>query len=191
MSIDLGSARHWARAYQEEALYDGAVAVDATMGNGGDTLAFCQSVGEKGRIYAFDVQETALTNTRARLEEAGVCSRARLFLAGHETMGEHVPERVDLVAFNLGWLPGADKTLTTRAQTTLKALSAAFLLLKPGGLITVCAYPGHEEGARELATVLAWAKALPGSVAQTLVKSYLNQPPAAPVLIVLQRSLKI
>ncbi|MEG1606422.1 MAG: class I SAM-dependent methyltransferase [Clostridia bacterium] len=188
MALDLGSARHWARALQLEAAGTGSTCLDATMGNGGDTEALCRLVGPSGRVYAFDVQPEALESTRARLAAQGFAERARLFLLGHEHMAEVVREPLDLIVFNLGWLPGVpDKTLTTRAQTTLQALAAAQSLLKKGGLVTVCAYPGHDEGARELACLLDWAAALDARTWQVVVKRYWNQPPQAPVLIALQR----
>ncbi|MEG2860394.1 MAG: class I SAM-dependent methyltransferase, partial [Clostridia bacterium] len=119
MALDLGSARHWARALQLEAAGTGSTCLDATMGNGGDTEALCRLVGPSGRVYAFDVQPEALESTRARLAAQGFAERARLFLLGHEHMAEVVHEPLDLIVFNLGWLPGVpDKTLTTRAQTT-------------------------------------------------------------------------
>ena len=52
-----------------EHLGEGDVAVDFTMGNGGDTLFLSKTVGESGRVYAFDIQEEALISTRAYLEE--------------------------------------------------------------------------------------------------------------------------
>ena len=54
-----------------EHLGEGDVAVDFTMGNGGDTLFLSKTVGESGRVYAFDIQEEALTSTRAHLEANG------------------------------------------------------------------------------------------------------------------------
>lgn len=187
-TLDLGSARKWARALQRQAAFPGATVVDATMGNGGDTQALCEMVGDEGRVYAFDVQLGALNHTRDRLTSAGLLSRATLYLAGHEHMNEYVPGPIDLAVFNLGWLPGAaDKTITTRVSTTLCALNAALALLSPGGLITVCAYPGHEEGTRELTALITWAKALNGSHAQAMLNCYLNQPAAAPALIAVQK----
>lgn len=87
----LKNARHLAARYMEDILREGDVAVDATMGNGGDTAFLCKLVGETGHVYAFDVQQEALDRTAARLEEAGMRSRATLILAGHETMRDHVP----------------------------------------------------------------------------------------------------
>lgn len=185
--LDLQSARHWAQELLRQAVPPGGAALDATMGNGFDTLFLCELVGERGRVYAFDVQPQALERTRSRLEEAGVADRARLILDGHQNAAIHVREPLDAAAFNLGWLPGVEKKVTTRAETTLAALSSCLKLLKPGGLLTVCAYPGHPEGARELQALLDWARALDGKSCQALVRAYLNQPPAAPAMIAVQR----
>lgn len=185
--VDMQSARHWARALQEKALSPGGVAVDATMGNGGDTLALCQLAGPEGKVYAFDVQPQALESTRLKLEDAGFAQRAQLFLTGHENMAALVPPGVDLIVFNLGWLPGSPHELTTQTQTTLKALSAAFSLLKKGALITLCAYPGHDEGAREMQAVLAWARSLCPDKAQVMVQQYLDQPNAPALIAIVKR----
>jgi len=85
MANDFRSARFWAQEMIEAALFEGAVAVDATMGNGHDTLWLCRQVGDSGRVYAFDVQQQAVDNTAAALEEAGVRHRAELFCVGIST----------------------------------------------------------------------------------------------------------
>jgi hypothetical protein len=51
--------------------------------------------------------------------------------------------------FNLGWLPGGDKTITTMRETTMPAVEAAIDLLLPDGVLIIAIYPGHEEGALE------------------------------------------
>lgn len=186
-AFDLGSARHWARRMMVERLREGDVAVDATMGNGHDTQFLCEQVGEGGRVYAFDVQAQALDQTRERLARAGLIARATLIHAGHENLLAHVAEPIDLAVFNLGWLPGGDKAVTTRLDTTLAALRASFQLLKPGGLLCVCAYPGHGEGERERAAVQQWARAMPAREAQTLSIGYLNQPENTPALIAVHK----
>lgn len=183
--IDLKSARHWARAIQEAVLKENGRAVDATMGTGGDTEALCILAGEHGRVDAFDIQQEALDRTEARLREHGLSGRAVLHLTGHEHMRELVQPGLDLVTFNLGWLPGSrDKTITTHLETTLQALSAALDLLKKGGVITLCAYPGHDEGSRELNEILKWTESLPSQEVQVMLQRYMNQP-AAPALIAL------
>ena len=105
MANDFRSARFWAQELIEKALFDGARAVDATMGNGHDAQWLCELVGESGRVFAFDVQPEAVARTRQRLTDAGLMSRAELFCMGHERMAEAVDGEVDAIVFNLGWLP--------------------------------------------------------------------------------------
>ena len=187
MANDFRSARHWAAELLEPALYPGARAVDATMGNGHDTLWLCERVGLEGRVYGFDVQPEAVERTRARLREAGMESRATILCDGHQHMERHVPEPVDAVMFNLGWLPRAAHAVTTLAQTTLPAADAALRLLKPDGLLTLCVYPGHEEGEREREALFAWAAALDNRRFDAMARYYLNQPNCPPILLAVRR----
>lgn len=187
MANDFRSARFWAREMIEQAMFEGARAVDATMGNGHDTQWLCELAGATGRVYAFDVQPEAVRRTEERLAEAGLADRARLFCAGHERMAELVPEPVDAVVFNLGWLPGAEHGVTTRVETTLQAVEAALSLLKEDGLMTVCIYPGHDEGARELQALMHWAEALDPRRYDALVKTYLNQPNDPPRMLAVKK----
>ena len=89
--FELKSARFLAADCLRRFLLPGDIAVDATMGNGHDTQMLCELVGESGHVYAFDVQEQAVANTRARLEEAGLLGRATLFHCGHQEMAQYVP----------------------------------------------------------------------------------------------------
>ena len=190
MSFDFRSARHWAQAMIQEASFAGMRAIDATMGNGYDTAWLCELVGEEGLVYAFDIQAEALERTTARLEGLGFGARARLFHSGHENAADFVKEQVDVVLFNLGWLPGVAHAVTTRTETTLAAVDAALGLLKPGGVMTICVYPGHEEGKRELAALLEWAQALDSSWLDARITSYLNIKNDPPVMIAVAKRLK-
>ena len=190
MAFDMKSARHWAEELLRQAVGPGARVIDGTMGNGYDTLWLAELVGEAGRVYAFDIQREAVERTRARLDEAGLLPRATLFHAGHERIAELVPEPVDAAVFNLGWLPGADKALRTRADTTLMAVNAALEKLKEGGLLTVCAYPGHEEGRVERDMLLEWARALPSAQYDAMLRAYLNQPNDPPALFAVKKNLR-
>ena len=187
MANDFRSARFWASALIKPALYDGARAIDATLGNGHDALWLCQRVGPAGRVYGFDIQKEAVERATARLTEAGLQTRARLFCQGHETMAAAVPEPVDVIMFNLGWLPGAEHEVTTRVDTTLAAAEAALTLLKPDGLLTLCVYPGHDEGARELDALTQWACALDPARFDAMHRHYMNQPNCPPHLIAIRR----
>ena len=187
MTRDFRSARYWAMEMIESALGEGAIAVDATMGNGRDTLWLCERVGDGGRVYAFDVQAEAVERTRARLEEAGLYHRAVLLHRGHQHMAECVPEPADAIMFNLGWLPGSEHGVTTRVETTLAAADAALSLLKPDGIMTICVYPGHDEGRRELEALCRWASGLDPARWDALLKCYMNQPKDPPRLIAVKR----
>lgn len=162
----LPSAVRWSHLLMEAHLRPGDLAVDATAGNGHDTLFLARLTGPEGHVHAFDVQESAIEETRRRLEQGGIAPGSfSLHHTGHENLLQHVPQeqhgRISGVMFNLGWLPGSDKSVITRAQTTLTALDAALKILAPGGLLTLAVYPGHEGGREEQSAVSQWAESLP------------------------------
>ena len=128
---------------------EGDVCVDFTMGNGNDTLFLSRTVGETGRVYAFDIQEEALASTRARLEAEGAPENYTLICASHHRVREFVKEPIKAGMFNLGWLPGGDKSITTLRETTMPAIEAAIELLDRDAILNVAVYPGHEEGDAE------------------------------------------
>lgn len=187
MAGDFRSARFWAREMVEAALFDGARAIDATMGNGHDTQWLCELVGQQGRVYAFDIQPEAVERTRRRLEENGLDARAELLCDGHQHMARHVTEPVDAIVFNLGWLPGTEHGVTTQTESTLAAVEAALRLLKEDGLMTICIYPGHEEGRRELQALTAWAAGLDEKRYDALLKGYLNQTGDPPQMLAIRK----
>lgn len=141
----------------------GDYAVDATVGNGHDTLFLASQVGETGHVWGFDIQAAALANAQARLIEQGLSDRVSLIEAGHETLTAQLPNhalgKLAAVMFNLGYLPGSNKAITTRADTTLSALAAAAANLRPGGVVSVLVYRGHPGGQAEADAVAAWSQA--------------------------------
>lgn len=189
MANDFRSARFWAAEIIEKALYDGACAVDATLGNGHDAQWLCSLVGESGAVFGFDVQSEAVERSRERIENAGYAHRARLILDGHQNMLDYIERNsVDAIMFNLGWLPGAQHGITTHTATTLQAVNAALELLKEDGVMTVCVYPGHAEGAREREALIAWAKDLDEKKYDAMLKTYLNQSNSPPLCIAVKKN---
>ena len=150
MSYELKSARFLARDALLRAVQPGDMVADATMGNGHDTLFLAEQVGPEGHVYALDIQEEAVESTRNLLKQHGMEDRVTLFCRNHAELAGAVPPGLSAVVFNLGWLPGGDHRVTTRCDSTREAVLSALDLLKTGGIVTVCVYPGHEEGAREL-----------------------------------------
>ena len=131
-------------------LSEGEVAVDFTMGNGNDTLFLSKTVGEEGRVYAFDIQEEALLSTRRHLEENGAPNNYTLICASHHRVREFVKEPIKAGMFNLGYLPRSGKKgVTTMRETTMPAVEAAIDMLSPDGVLLIAIYPGHEEGELE------------------------------------------
>jgi predicted methyltransferase len=136
----------------------GDLVIDATAGNGYDTVFLAECVGPGGRVLAFDIQEAALASAKSRLE--GV-AWVEFFHESHVAMTDHAAEETaSVVMFNLGYLPGEDHALTTEVAETLAALEIAATRLKSGGVLSVICYPGHPAGATEAVEVEAWMSAL-------------------------------
>jgi len=171
----------------------GDIVVDATCGNGVDTRVLADLVGKRGTVYGFDIQAQALEKTRERLEvlaSEGKLPELHLLLSSHADMLRQIKladhGKVSAVMFNLGYLPGADPAVITETGTTLEALEAAIVLLRPGGVLTAVLYPGHEGGGDEAAAVEQWSAALPQSVGQTIVYR-MAQKPNAPYLVAIEK----
>ena len=145
-------------------LSEGDIAVDATMGNGYDTLFLANRVGEQGKVYSFDLQGSALQATEKRLNEKGLSHRVRLIEDNHSYLAAYLAEdsinSIHCAMFNLGYLPRSDKTIQTEPLSTIKALNAVIELLEKPGVISILAYTGHNGGKQEAQAVKAWAKTL-------------------------------
>jgi len=127
-------------------LKEGDIAADFTMGNGHDTLFLSKTVGEKGFVYAFDIQPSALESTEKRLVENNAPNNYKLICDSHHNAREYIKTPIKAGMFNLGYLPGGDKSITTKRETTLKAIETAIDLLDKDGILLIAVYPGHEEG---------------------------------------------
>ncbi len=139
-----------AHAFLRTHVRPGAFALDATAGNGHDTLFLCRLVGAAGRVLAFDVQPQAVENTNARLRENGCGQVGRAVLDSHANLAAYAaPGSVDAAVFNLGYLPGGDHGVFTTPGVSVPAMRTALELLRPGGVMTVCVYYGGPQGMAE------------------------------------------
>jgi tRNA A58 N-methylase Trm61 len=172
-------------------LTEGDVAVDATVGNGHDTVVLARAVGGEGHVFGFDVQAEAIEQTGARLASKDVQAEVDLMQVGHEEMDRRLPGgvvgEVGAVMFNLGYLPGSASDLTTTPDTTLPALEAAVRLLRPGGVVTVVVYTGHEGGTEEAKAVDAWAADLSQAHFHALSYRFMNQQNNPPRLVAVEK----
>ncbi|MFI5334455.1 MAG: class I SAM-dependent methyltransferase [Chlamydiales bacterium] len=145
-----------AHLFWKELVLPGDCVVDATCGNGKDTLVLAQLVGTTGVVIGLDIQERALACTRERLMNhlsPDQLGNIHLFLQSHETIPP-LPSSPKLVVFNLGYLPGGNKKITTQSQITSRSVKNFYTLIPSGGAISLACYPGHEEGANEADTLL-------------------------------------
>ncbi len=137
-----------AHLYWKHLLNPSDIAIDATCGNGKDTLYLAKLLPQ-GHVYTIDIQTAALEKARA-----SVISTNITFL--HQCHTQLPSKPVKLVVYNLGYLPGGNKLITTMASTTIRSIEKAATLLVPGGALSVTCYPGHTEGALELAALFHW-----------------------------------
>lgn len=165
----------------------GDTVVDATAGNGNDTLFLVNLVGELGKVYAFDIQQCALEQTALRLERAGVLERARLIHDGHENMKQHVTPGVRAVMFNFGYLPGGDHSLYTRPQTSIAAVEAAMELISDDGIVMLAIYSGGDTGFAERDTLLSYLRQVDNHSYSVLLHDFINYPNCPPLAVSITR----
>lgn len=178
------------RSLLQQVIQPGDTAIDATMGNGLDTLFLASQVGATGTVLAYDIQEEALLQTRERLQQDGCLSQAQLLLKGHQMMHEELDQLTSPVAaamFNLGYRPGGDKNIVTQPSTTIEALHSLTRLVRKEGIITLVIYSGHEQGKVEKEALLQEITSWNPYQFQVLQYQFINQRNDPPFLIAIQK----
>jgi len=171
-------------------LKPGDTCADFTMGNGHDTEFLSKTVGPDGHVYAFDIQAQAVESTAKNLKEAGCPDNYTLINASHHLAGEYIHEKIKAGMFNLGWLPGGDKSIYTLRKTTMPAIETAISLLDLDAVLTVAVYPGHEEGDLEGKMIEEYFEGLSRfKVCVTKIK--IINSPASPYFFVIETKDKI
>jgi 16S rRNA C1402 N4-methylase RsmH len=169
----------------------GDITIDATCGNGHDTLFLSRLVGSNGKVYAFDIQELAIQNAKDRLINNGAVDNVVFINESHEKILEVLPDqvhgKVGGAIFNLGYLPGSDKTITTKGTSTIKAVEQLLDLLKPGGVIILVIYHGHEEGKLEKEMVMKYVSDIDQGRAHVLKYEFINQKKAPPYIVAIEK----
>lgn len=170
---------------------EGQTVIDATAGNGHDTLFLAQCTGPRGKVYAIDIQPDAIQKTTQRLTEAGH-KNIEYLTDSHAYLLQLLPEEligeIAVITFNLGYLPGGNKSATTRIDSTQQAFAASAELLKPSGLLTILAYTGHPGGAQEAAAVHEMASQLPAEEYTFHEQPSGELKPGSPRLFIIRKS---
>lgn len=185
----LPTALHFSHQLLAEIILPNDFVVDATMGNGHDTLYLAQLVGPHGKVFAFDIQAQALAATHDRLLTANQLTQVQLIQAGHQEFQQFVPPDIQLKAaiFNLGYLPKSDKQIITQGPTTLAAIEQILTQLLPKGRIIVVAYYGHDGGHVELAHLQTFCETLPQENYQVMTYQFINQRNQPPILFCIEK----
>ncbi|MBY0097181.1 tRNA (mnm(5)s(2)U34)-methyltransferase [Mesobacillus maritimus] len=181
----------FARLLLEKAITPGDIAIDATIGNGHDTVFLAELVGTNGKVFGFDIQKQALESCREKLKARNIQDRVSLFHKGHQHVADCIPEnlhgKVTGAVFNLGYLPGGDKSVVTTPETTISAVKQIFQLLSPEGIIVIVIYHGHPEGQIERDHLMEYVKTLDQKDAHVLNYQFLNQQNNPPFIIAIEK----
>ncbi len=170
----------------ERVVKPGDTVIDATCGNGHDTLFLARLV-TGGQVLAFDISPRAIANTRLRLEQHGLSDRVGLYEENFRNLASYVTSPAGAIMFNLGYLPGAPRETATTAESSREAIEKAVHLLRPGGVMTIVCYPGHEGGLEEVRQVLIVTAELDQQDFEVLKVKFINQAHHPPLLVVVQR----
>lgn len=173
----------------KQALVSGDTVIDATVGNGNDTVVLAKAVGSMGKVYGFDIQEEAIDKTKEKLLLTGLLPQTELILEGHENIENHVPEDANLgaVMLNLGYLPSGDKSIITQPATTLSAIQQSLVRLRKGGILSLMIYYGHEGGIKEKDAVDDLVVNLEQEKFQVLQYQFVNQKNNPPYLYLIEK----
>lgn len=181
-----------AHFYWEQILEPGDQVLDATCGQGKDSLFLAQKTlrEDSGELYALDIQKEALEKTKAYLEghlAPMLWNRIHYIHSCHSELDSFEKEAFKLITYNLGYLPGSDKELTTLLDSSIKSFEKALGLLKKGAYLSITCYPGHENGRVEKEGVLKWAKGLDRSF-HLCHHEWMNRSDSAPSLLLIQKN---
>jgi len=172
----------------KENIKRGDFCIDATLGNGYDSLFLAQQISPHGRVFAMDIQQSAIHQARCKLDAAGLAKCVTIIHDCHTNIMQRIPVQyhgeIAIAMYNLGYLPGGDHSIKTTHESTINSLLKTYELLKPGGLLSVLCYRGHDGGAKEsdevgkLCSLQNWS----------FEKFQGSNDPVSPVLIVIRKS---
>jgi SAM-dependent methyltransferase len=181
----------FARKLLQLAIKEGDYAIDATVGNGHDTVFLAELVGDSGHVFGFDIQQQAIDNTTHRLKKQDVLQRVTLFRKSHDQILQTIPStvhgKVTGAVFNLGYLPGGDKNIVTKPESTIRSIEQILEIMAPEGIIVLVIYHGHPEGAVERDAVLEYAHRIDQRIAHVLEYRFINQINHPPFIVAIEK----
>lgn len=187
MSQLISNAVNFVKENIKKTIKEDSIVIDATMGNGYDTLFLRERLNDEGFLYGFDIQEKALQSTKDRLIKNACYNGVKLIHDSHENFKKYVDCPVDLILYNLGYLPKGDKTITTESTKTLESVKEGMTLLKSGGVIIITVYPGHLPGALELEVLSNYLETINQKAFAVMKVDFFNYKNKPPVVFMIER----
>ncbi len=162
--------------------------LDCTLGKGNDSLNLARLVGDKGKVYGFDIQDFAIEKTREKLAKENLLGQVEIIKDSHENIDKYIVEPLDFIIYNLGYLPGGNKEIITRGETSLTSIIKGLELLKENGLMVIVTYIGHKGGLEEFNLINDYLKKLNQKEYNVLKYEFVNQINKPPKVFVVEKS---
>ncbi len=175
----------FAKKLLKEKIDKNSVVIDATCGNGNDTLFLAKTSAKK--VYSFDIQKIAIERTEKLLEENELLSKCKLILDSHANFDNYVEDEFQAVIFNLGYLPNANHDITTNGKITKLTIEKMLKRISVGGIIVVVIYWGHQNGILEKEILCSYFETLNQKNIEVLQYQFINQKNNAPFLVALEK----
>ena len=165
----------------------GTVLVDGTCGNGHDTFFLAPNAPLNAKIFSFDIQAQAIEQTAQILNENQLQNSIDFILGCHSQLDEWISESIDVGMFNLGYLPGSDKSIKTCLEKSLVGIQKICEKLSLHGALSIICYPGHTEGQSEYEGISQFLQKLSSKEYQVMRLQGWNRNAAAPVAFLIER----
>lgn len=180
----------YAHQLLEQTVTKNDIVIDATCGNGNDTLFLSNLVGNNGHVYAFDIQKQAIESTKAKLQEHHK-ENITYIHDSHANLSSYISEdlkgKIGGAVFNLGYLPRSDKKIVTKGDTTVSAIEQLLEYIRTKGLIVIVIYHGHDGGKDEKNAVLSYVKQLDQKDFSVIRYGFINQVNNPPFVIAIEK----
>lgn len=162
---------------------DAKIAADMTVGKGNDSKYILKNT-QIEKLYGFDIQKEAEIESKNLI---GKDPRFIFHLASHDKIDKYIKEGLDLAIYNLGYLPGGNKEITTKYQSTIKSLEKTLDLLNKDGIVILTIYPGHPAGKIESEKIEAYLRKIDQKKYEIIKITYPTRPKNPPYIIVIQK----
>ena len=182
-------SRTFSHTLVKDIILAGDTVIDATCGNGNDTLLLAQLVGKSGKVLAFDIQQQAIDNTLALLRQNNHEKQVVCIKDSHSNLPNYInyDTKIKAAIFNLGYLPKSDKLIITLPESTISAISSIQNYLVPGGRIVIVSYYGHPHGTEELDALIDYLSQLNQDEWTVLQYQFINQTNCPPICFCLEK----